>query len=112
MSQTESGTDDPVHVESEDQFEDLIGSHDVVLVDYWAEWCGPCKMLEPTVDEIAAESDALVLKVDIDEHQSFARDQGIRSVPTLEFYADGQQAERVVGVQDKEDLLDVVERLA
>ena len=102
----------PVHVESQDHLERLVSEHDVVLVDFHADWCGPCKMLEPTVKEIAAETDAVVLKVDIDELQELARDEGVRSVPTLQFYQGGEQAKRVIGVQDKDDLLDIVEELS
>jgi thioredoxin 1 len=102
----------PIHVESEDHLEELLGDHDVVLVDFHAEWCGPCKMLEPTVEEIAAETDAAVLKVDIDDLRAVAQDAGVRSVPTLAFYENGEEAERVVGVQDKSDLVGIVEQLA
>ncbi|SFR42818.1 thioredoxin [Halogeometricum limi] len=102
----------PVHVESADQLERFVAENDVVLVDFHADWCGPCKMLEPTVEEIAAETDALVLKVDIDELQELARDEGIRSVPTLQFYEKGEQAKRVIGVQDKSDLVAIVEELS
>lgn len=96
---------EPIHVEDEGHFEELIESNAVVLVDYYADWCGPCKMLEPTVEEIADETDAAVLKVDIDELQAFASNKGIRSVPTLEFYHNGESVDRVIGVQDKDDLL-------
>jgi thioredoxin 1 len=102
----------PIHVESEDHLEELLGDHDVALVDFHAEWCGPCKMLEPTVEEIAAETDAAVLKVDIDDLRAVAQDAGVRSVPTLAFYENGEEAERVVGVQDKSDLVGIVEQLA
>jgi thioredoxin 1 len=110
-SPTEKPTE-PVHVESGDHFDELIGEHDVVLVDYHADWCGPCKMLEPTVEEIAGETEATVLKVDIDELQELAQQRGIRSVPTLEFYASGERAERVVGVRDKDELVDIIERIS
>jgi len=96
---------EPIHVEDESHFQELIESNTPVLVDYYADWCGPCKMLEPTVEEIAAETDAAVLKVDIDELQAFASSKGIRSVPTLEFYHNGESVDRVIGVQDKDDLL-------
>jgi len=102
---------EPIHVEDESHFEELIDSHSVVLVDYYADWCGPCKMLEPTVEEIADETDAAVLKVDIDELQSFASSKGIRSVPTLEFYHNGESVDRVIGVQDKDDLLDALDEI-
>jgi thioredoxin 1 len=109
-SQEETAT--PVHVESAAHLDELVSTHDVVLVDYYADWCGPCKMLEPTVAEIAAETDVVVAKVDIDQLQDLARQSGVRSVPTLEFYAGGEQAERVIGVQGKESLLDIVERIS
>jgi len=103
---------EPIHVEDTDHLEELIAENAVVLVDYYADWCGPCKMLEPTVEEIAAETEAAVLKVDIDELQALAQDRGIRSVPTLEFYANGEQAERLIGVQDKADLVDIIDDLS
>ena len=112
MSSPAAKTGEPIHVESEDQMQELVEDHDVVLVDYYADWCGPCKMLEPTVEEIAAETDAAVLKVDIDELQSLAQQRGIRSVPTLEFYANGERAERVVGVQEKDALLETIRELS
>jgi len=95
---------EPIHVSDSDHFEELITSSDVALVDYYADWCGPCKMLAPTVEELAAETDAAVLKVDIDELQELAGEKGIHSVPTIEFYHNGEAADRVVGVQEKADL--------
>jgi thioredoxin 1 len=105
-------TDEPIHVESQSDLESFVNDHDIVLVDYYADWCGPCKMLEPTVEEIATETNVLVAKVDIDELQSLAQEKGIRSVPTLQFYADGTMAEQVIGVQDKSDLMSVIDNLA
>ena len=112
MSSPEATAGEPVHVESEDHMQELVAESDVVLVDYHADWCGPCKMLEPTVEEVASESDATVLKVDIDELQTLAQSRGIQSVPTLEFYANGERAGRVVGVQQKEDLLETIDQLS
>ena len=102
----------PVHVENESHLDELVADNDVVLVDFYADWCGPCKMLEPTLEEIAAETDAVVAKVDIEELQEFAKAQGIRSVPTLKFFADGEEAKSVIGVQGKDDLVDVIEQLS
>ena len=102
---------EPIHVEDESHFQELIESNAIVLVDYYADWCGPCKMLEPTVEEIAAETEAAVLKVDIDELQEFASSKGIRSVPTLEFYHNGESVDRVIGVQDKDDLLEALNEI-
>jgi thioredoxin 1 len=110
MSTAQTG--EPIHVTSKEHLDELVAEHDVVLVDFYADWCGPCKMLEPTVEEIAAETDAAVLKVDIDELQDLARDAGVRSVPTLQFYAGGEEAKRLIGVQDKDDLLDVIADLS
>ncbi|WP_435125142.1 thioredoxin [Halobaculum sp. D14] len=108
-SQTAAG--EPVHVDSESQFEELTGEG-LVLVDYYADWCGPCKMLEPTIEELAEEVDGLtVLKVDVDEFQELAADAGVRGIPALQFYVDGEEAERLVGVQEKDDLLSVIESL-
>lgn len=104
-------TTTPIHVESADHLDELVAEHDVVLIDYYADWCGPCKMLEPTVEELAAETDAAILKVDIDALQDLARREGIRSVPTLQFYAGGEKAKQVVGVQSKEDLQAIIEQL-
>ncbi|KTG08040.1 thioredoxin [Haloferax profundi] len=109
---TPKTTNAPIHVESADHLDELIADNDIVLVDYHAEWCGPCKMLEPTVAEIAEETSAVVAKVDIDELQELARDQQIRSVPTLQFYANGEKAHQVIGVQGKDDLVEVIEQLA
>ncbi len=103
---------EPIYVESQTHLDDLVAEHDVVLADFYADWCGPCKMLEPTVKEIAAESEAAVVKIDIDELQDLARDAGVRSVPTLQFYANGEEAKRLIGVQDKDDLLDVIAELS
>jgi len=96
--------DDPVHVEGGDHLEELLEDNRVVLVDFYADWCGPCKMLEPTVEEIAAETDAAVLKVDIDAHQDLAEQYQVQGVPTLYLFVDGEPADRMVGVQDEATL--------
>ncbi|WP_115864880.1 thioredoxin [Halorussus litoreus] len=102
--------DDPIHVESVEQFSTVTTDYDVVLVDFYADWCGPCKMIEPTVAAIAAETDAAVAKVDIDQHQGLAAQYGVRSVPTLLLFADGKQVEQIVGAQDESKLRSLVER--
>jgi thioredoxin 1 len=104
-------TGEPVHVENAEQFEELTGTG-VVLVDFYADWCGPCKMLEPTVAELAAETDASVLKVDVDAHQAIAQQYQVQGVPTLYLFADGEPVERMVGVQDKGTLSGLIEQYA
>jgi thioredoxin 1 len=84
-----------------------------VLVDFWAEWCGPCKMLAPILDELAQEYDGRVKigKVNIDEHQELAAQYGIRSIPTLLLFKQGQVAEQLVGLRSKRDLKASFDRL-
>lgn len=100
----------PVYVESGAHLDELLESHRLVLVDFYADWCGPCKMLEPTVNELAAETDAAVAKVDIDAHQQLAQTYQVQGVPTLYLFVDGEPAERLVGVQDKSSLVELIER--
>jgi len=100
---TAGGTEapaEPIHITGPDHFQDVTNTYDVVLVDYHAEWCGPCQMLEPIVAELARETDAAIAKVDIDRHQGLAQQAGVRGVPTLFLYSDGQAVEQLVGMQD------------
>ncbi len=82
----------------------------VTLVDFFATWCGPCKMLGPTIEEIGAECDGSfkVYKVDIDECEDTAMDFGIMSVPTLVVFKDGAEVSRMIGVQPKTAILDAI----
>ncbi len=77
-----------------------------VLVDFWAEWCGPCKMISPVLDELATEFQGKVKigKVNIDEHQGLAAQYGVRSIPTLLVIKDGKVTEQMVGAKSKRDL--------
>jgi thioredoxin 1 len=109
---TESGTGGPVHVEGREHLQRLVEGNDVVLVDFHADWCGPCKMLEPTVEAIAAETRATVAKVDIDDHQEIAREFGVQGVPTLYLFSGGEASQRWVGVQDKGTLVEAIEAAA
>ena len=92
---------------TKDNFEQLVLQADKpVLVDFWATWCMPCRMLAPTIEEIAEEADgrAYVGKVNVDEEPQLAIQYGVRSIPTLIFFRDGKEVGRMVGVQDKEDI--------
>jgi thioredoxin 1 len=100
---------EPVHVDGPDQLQELVADHRVVLVDFYADWCGPCQQLEPIVESIAADTGAVVAKVDVDRHQGLAREANVRGVPTLVLYADGSLAERLVGLQNEGRLRSLVE---
>jgi len=85
-----------------------------VLVDFWAEWCGPCKMIAPLLDELADEYDGKVKigKVNIDEQQNLAAEYGVRAIPTLLVFQNGQVADQLVGARSKRDLKASLDRVA
>ncbi|CAN5652604.1 thioredoxin [soil metagenome] len=85
-----------------------------VVVDFWAAWCGPCKMIAPLLDELAKEKagSAKIGKIDIDQNQSLAFKYNVRAVPTLLFFKNGQVVDQVTGMTSKKDLLGRLEALA
>jgi thioredoxin 1 len=99
---------EPIPIDGPTALEETVSEHQVVLVDFYADWCGPCQMLEPVVETIAAETDATVGKVDIDANQDLAQEYGVRGVPTLVLFANGEPVERLVGMQDDAQLRAVV----
>ena len=97
-------TDDSFHAE-------VVESSLPVLVDFWAVWCGPCRMVAPIVDELAVEYEgrAKVDKVDVDSEQKIAADYGIRSIPTLLIFKNGELADQIVGAVPKKQLVEKLE---
>jgi len=85
----------------------------VSLVDFWAPWCGPCRMIAPIIEELAEDFDgkAKICKVNTDEEQDIAVEFGIRSIPTIIFFKDGQMVDTVVGAQSKQALADKINEI-
>lgn len=86
--------------------EEVLKSDKIVLIDFWASWCGPCRMMSPVVDEIAEEMNntVKVCKVNIDEEQNLAVKYNVMSIPTFVALKDGKEIGRSIGVQDKEEI--------
>jgi thioredoxin 1 len=93
-------------------FKETLGEG-VSLVDFWAPWCGPCRMIAPVIEELAEDFDgkAKICKVNTDEEQDIAVEFGIRSIPTIMFFKDGEMVDQVVGAQSKQALADKINGL-
>ncbi len=93
-------------------FDETVGNG-VTLVDFWAPWCGPCRMLAPVIDELANdfEGKAKICKVNTDEEQDIAVKYGIRSIPTIMFFKDGELVDQLIGASSKQSLADKINSL-
>ncbi len=104
MTSAENG---PVEVSDASFAENVLSSKEPVLVDFWATWCGPCRMVAPVLEEIAAEKagQLTVAKLDVDANPETARDFQVVSIPTLILFKDGQPVKRIIGAKGKAALL-------
>jgi len=105
-------TTKPLAVTEQDFGDAVLGSDQPVLVDFWAEWCGPCRALGPVIDSLSADFDGRVriAKVDVDANQQLAMRYGIRSIPTVMLFDKGQVVDTFVGVRPKGDYAAAIER--
>lgn len=100
-----------LHITKENFEQEVLKSEVPVLLDFWAPWCGPCKMLTPVVEEIASEvSDFKVGKVNVDDESDLAMQFGVQSIPTLVVVKNGEVVNKAVGFQAKDKVLELVRR--
>ena len=100
------------HVNSEN-FEEKVNSGKITLVDFFATWCGPCKMLGPVLEQVADEvkEKANIVKLDIDESLDLAKQFGVMSVPTMVIFKDGKEVDRIVGLRQKGQIIDAINNI-
>lgn len=100
-----------MHVSASDFEEEVLKEKGVVVVDFWATWCGPCKMQSPVIEELSEEmSDVEFFKVDVDENKETAQEFGIMSIPTLLIKKDGEVVDKLVGFHSKDQLAEVLNK--
>ena len=101
--------DKPIPVD-EEQFEEIIRKHELVFVDFWAAWCGPCRMIAPIIEELAREyaGKVVFVKVDVDRNRRLAMKFGIMSIPTLILFKNGKPVDMVIGVYPKPALEQII----
>ena len=98
-----------IHLEDDSFKKEVLEGKGIVLVDFWASWCGPCKMLGPILDEISEEVSAKVTKINVDDYPNIASEYGIRSIPTMIIFKDGQKVDQLIGLMQKPALKEKLE---
>ena len=96
---------------TDSNFNNVISKNKTVLVDFWAEWCGPCRMIGPLIEELANEYEgkAIIGKLDVDSNQESSVKYGVRSIPTILTFKDGEVVDRQVGAVPKETLTNIID---
>lgn len=94
-------------------YEEVLNSDQLVIVDFWAEWCGPCRMVGPIVEELATEyaGKAVIGKVDVDNNDDITSKYGIRNIPTILFFKNGEIVDKQVGAAQKSALVEKIDKL-
>lgn len=99
------------HVNEKDFEKEVLKSDKLVIVDFFATWCGPCKMLGPVLEQVAEENNAVkVVKMDIDENMDIAQEFGLMSVPTLIIFKGGKEVGREIGYRQKNQILEIIKK--
>ena len=104
---------EPIEVNDSTFQAEVLQSSIPVVVDFWAVWCGPCRAIAPIIHSVAEEMDdkAKICKIDVDNSPDISSDYGIRSIPTIVFFKDGKEVDRIVGITDKESITSIIREL-
>lgn len=94
-----------------DSLLELVSNEGITVVDFFANWCGPCRSLLPVLDEVSEEKEYKIMKVNVDEYKELPAFYGVRSIPTIVIFKDGKPVETLIGARSKEQLIDEIEKL-